>query len=116
MPGLPPELKLLLDSLIAQVRQMQASNDSMHVFVQGELDKIRAETFTAQRVSEEDVEQKLKRMNEDMQKVLERLERMEKSIIDKQQQSLRRTVAVQATVLAILGSGIFGLIELVLHH
>lgn len=116
MPPLPTELKMLLDSLLAQVGQLQTSNDHLHGFVQTEMDKFRQEARATQAQVESDVEERLKRMNEDIQKLYNRLEAMEKAIINKQQQGLRRTVAVQATVLAILGSGIFGLIELVLHH
>lgn len=116
MPPLPSELKLLLDNLIAQVQQLQASNDAMHGYVQGEIDKIRAEARAVQAETKQEVDERLKKMSDDLKKVLERLEKMESSIIDKQAQGLRRTIAVQAAVLTILGSGIFGLIEFALHH
>ena len=100
MPPLPPELKLLLDSLIAQIQQLQTRSDA--------IDALR----NTQSVQEE----RIRNMSEEITELKAQLKETREAIIRSQQDIARRTIYVQGTILFLILSTVIGIAVKLLFH
>lgn len=109
MPPLPPELKLLLDNLIAQIQQQQARNDALHTSIQGEIDKLKQATeIDALRTTQSVQQEQIRAMSEEIEKLSTQLEKMQETILKNQQDNFRRTIAVQGSILFLILTTVIG--------
>lgn len=100
MPPIPSELKLLLDSLIAQIQQLQTRSDA--------IDALR----NVQSVQEE----RIRSMSEEITELKQQLKEMREAIIKSQEDIARRTIYVQGSILFLILSTVVGIaVKLVFH-
>lgn len=60
--------------------------------------------------------EKIQNMTEEIKELKQDLKAAKQEIIASQKESLNRFIVVQTAIMVLLGGGIFGLIELFLHH
>lgn len=100
MPPIPTELKLLLDSLIAQIQQLQTRSDA--------IDALR----NIQGVQEE----RIRRMSEEINELKAQLNETKEAILKNQQENFRRTIYVQGSILFLVLSTVIGIAVKFLFH
>lgn len=106
MPDLPPELALLLNTLIQNMQSMQASQEQLRQFVQFQVEKLHVDMEgyskkEAMKALEEDI-------GEIRQEMKEGFEKLQKSIIENQEDRFKRTIAIQYTILSTIVIGAIG--------
>jgi len=110
VPGVPPELKLLLDSLVAQIQQIQQRTDTIQTYVQAELDKSRqVSEIDALKTVQSVQQEQIQRMKEEITELKKELHDMTDTILKSQQEGFRRTIAVQGAILLTVVTALIGL-------
>lgn len=100
MSPIPAELKLLLDSLIAQIQQLQTRSDAIDVL------------RNTQSVQEE----RIRAMSEEITELKAQLKETREAIINSQQAIARRTIYVQGSILFLILSTVVGIAVKLLFH
>lgn len=117
MPPLPSELKMLLDSLIAQIQQVQQRSDTLQTYLQAELDKVRQATEIDALKNTQAVQQEQIRVTSDEIKDLkQQLRETKDEILKAQQDQFKRTIAVQGSLLFLILSTVIGIAVKLLFH
>lgn len=109
MPPLPPEMKMLLDNLSAQILQTQTRAEGLQSYVQAELEKLRQEKVELTRLQSAQQEQ-IKAMAEDIQDLKKQLADTQDIILKNQQANFRRIIYVQGSILFLILSTVIGVI------
>jgi hypothetical protein len=107
MPPIQPEIKLLLDNLMAQIQQTQTRADTMQAYIQTELEKVRhAAELDALRNKQAVQEEQIKNMAGDIDELKKLLKEATSDILKNQQDNFKRTIYVQTTLLFLVLSAV----------
>lgn len=124
MPPLPQEIKMLIDTLIAQIQQLQKSNDDLRGYVQIEVEKAKVAAAAVADQVKREVNERVDNVYDDMKSIHSeireikdvKLVELQKALAQSQNESTSRIIKVQATMLVILATGIVGVFFTFFHH
>lgn len=111
MPPVTPELKLLLDNVLAQIQQLSTRSDTLQTYIQAELDKLKHGTEIDGLKSTQAVQQeKIENMSDEIAELKKQLEDTKREILQNQQDNFKRTIYVQSSILLLILSTVIGVV------